>query len=242
MAGSGAASRAKVGSAQLAGKGAVTALVLSPDGVRVAIVAGEKLYLGAIAAVTTASTDSSKTAIADAPAALTVINLQQLQGSLTDVGPVAFQSSNELMVVSSNLPAMMIKQLKIDGSDLAQATTNSQYGDVTSMAVSTVDSTAEVAAPDATTDVTTSAAAAVYVTLGQPGALGPILRLQGSLRDGEWVPADAQIRWPPACSSRTEPGAPATRSRLDDAVESPRAGRCSKGRSCPQHQKLSTSA
>ncbi len=192
VAGSGAASRAKVGSAQLAGKGAVTALVVSPDGVRVAIVAGQKLYLGAIAAVTTASTDASNPAIADAPAALTVINLQQLQGSLTDVGPVAFQSSNELMVVSSNLPGYRsIKELKIDGSDLAQATTNSQYGDVTSMAVSTVDSTADVAAPEASTDVTTSAAAAVYVTLGQPGALGPILKLQGSLRDGEWVPADA---------------------------------------------------
>ena len=134
--------------------------------------------------MTTASTDSSNPAIADAPAALTVINLQQLQGRLTDVGPVAFQSSNELMVVSSNLPGYRsIKELKIDGSDLAQATTNSQYGDVTSMAVSTVDSTAEAAAPDDPT-VHHVAAAAVYVTLGQPGALGPILKLQGSLATG----------------------------------------------------------
>ncbi len=189
--GSGAASRAKVGSAQLTGKGAVTALVLSPDGVRVAIVAGQKLYLGAIAPVSTAQTDSTSPATADTPAALTVINLQQLQGALTDVGPVAFQSSNDLMVVSNNLPGYRsIKELKIDGSNLTQATTNAQYSDVTSMAVSTVDSTAEAATPDDPTSDTTITAAAVYVTVGQQGAPGPILKLQGTLADGEWVKAD----------------------------------------------------
>ncbi len=189
--GNGAASRAKVGSAQLVGKGAVSSLVLSPDGVRVAIVAGQKLYIGAIAPVSTAPTDKTNPATADTPAALTVINLEQLQGSLTDVGPVAFQSSNDLMVVSNNLPGYRsIKELKIDGSDLTQATTNSQYGDVTSMAVSTVDSTAEAPTPDDPNSDTATAAAAVYVTLGQPGAVSPILKLQGALSDGEWVPAD----------------------------------------------------
>ncbi len=191
--GSGAASRAKVGSPQLAGKGAVTALVLSPDGVRVAIVAGQKLYLGAIAPVSTAPTDApTPPATADTPAALTVINIEQLQGVLTDVGPVAFQSSNDLMVVSDNLPGYRsIKELKIDGSDLAQATTNSQYGDVTSMAVSTVDSTAEAPTPESPTSHAPAAAASVYVTLGQTGVPAPILKLQGSLSDGEWVQAAA---------------------------------------------------
>ena len=55
---SGNPSRDRVGSDALAGKGPVTALALSPDGVRIAIVAGERLYLGVVAPVP-----------ADAPAA-----------------------------------------------------------------------------------------------------------------------------------------------------------------------------
>jgi hypothetical protein len=182
----GSASRAKVGSAELAGKGQVTELVLSPDGVRVAIVAGGKLYLGAITAPTTAKADATTPATTDGPDAPTVTNLHELRADLTNVGPVAFSSANELMVVSNSLPGYRsIKEVRVDGSDLTQVTTDSQYGDVTSMAVSVVDSTSE-----ATTDEVQSAAAPVYVILGQPGALGPVLKLQGSLSDGKWVAAD----------------------------------------------------
>ena len=43
---SGSPSRERVDSDEFTGKGPVTALALSPDGVRVAVVAGERLYSG----------------------------------------------------------------------------------------------------------------------------------------------------------------------------------------------------
>ncbi len=188
--GTGTASRAKVGSTGLAGKGQVTAFVLSPDGVRVAVVAGGKLYIGAIAGpLNGAKTGTTNSASTDDPNALTVTNLQELRGDLASVGPVAFQSANELMVVSASLPGYRsIKELKVDGSDLTQVTTDSQYGDVTSLAVSAVNSTAT-----APTDSSQTAPAWVYITLGQPGALGPVLKLQGSLSEGKWVSADPTV-------------------------------------------------
>ncbi len=179
------ASRAKVGSAELAGKGRVTALVLSPDGVRVAIVAGGKLFLGAVATVGATKPDTGSAA--NSADALTITNLRVLRSDLTGVGAVAFENASYLMVVSNNFPGYRsIKELKVDGSDVTQATTALQYGDVTSMAVSAVDSTAEAPGEN-----TPSAAAAVYVTLGQQGSLGPVLKLQGTLSDGTWLPADA---------------------------------------------------
>ena len=185
--GTGTASRAKVGSADLTGKGAVTALLLSPDGVRVAIVAGGKLYLGAIATPDAdAPTGTSVANPAEGPDALTVTNLRELRTDLTNVGPVAFQSAEKLMVVSSNVPGYRsIKQLNVDGSGLTQVTTDSQFGDVTSMAISVVDSTAEVPGEDV------QATGTLFVTVGQPGTVGPVLELRGSLTDGSWQPADA---------------------------------------------------
>ncbi len=177
------ASRAKVGSAELAGKGTVTSLVLSPDGVRVAIVAGGKLYLGAIAAPDADARSGPSTAPSEGPDALAVTNLRQLRSDLTNVGPVSFQSAKKLLVVTSNAPGYRsIKQLNVDGSDLTQVTTDSQYGDVTSMAVSVVDSTAEASSDG------TAASATLFVTIGQSDALGTVLELNGSLTDGRWQP------------------------------------------------------
>lgn len=184
--GTGSASRAKVGSAQLAGKGTVTSMVVSPDGVRVAVVAGGRLYLGAIAAVGPVKPGAATTAT-DAPDALALVNLLELRTDLTSVGPVAFSSANDLFVVSSNLPGYRsLKQVKVDGSELSQASTDSQYGDITSTAVSAVDPTAQ-----APSDPSTVGTTALYVTIGQPGAVGPVLKLQGSFIDGRWVPFDA---------------------------------------------------
>lgn len=184
--GTGTASRAKVGSADLAGKGAVTALVLSPDGVRVAIVAGGKLYLGAVATPDAdAPAGAGNSTPAEGPDALTVTNLRELRSGLTNVGPVAFQSAEKLMVVSSNLPGYRaIKQLNTDGSDLTQVTTDSQYGDVTSVAISVVDSTAEAPGEDLQSSGT------LYVTVGQQDTVGSVLELKGSLTDGVWQAAD----------------------------------------------------
>ena len=186
--GTGTASRAKVGSADLAGKGAVTSLVLSPDGVRVAIVAGGKLYLGAVAAPDAGAASGSGSANSsptEGPDALTVTNLRELRPDLTNVGPVAFQSAEKLMVVSSNVPGYRaLKQINTDGSDLTQVTTDSQYGDITSVAISVVDSTAEAPGEDL------QAAGTLYVTVGQQGTVGSVLVLKGSLTDGSWLAAD----------------------------------------------------
>ena len=184
--GTGTASRAKVGSADLAGKGAVTSLVLSPDGVRVAIVAGGNLYLGAIAAPDGDSTSaSSPSGPAEGTDALTVTNLRELRSDLTNVGTVAFQSAEKLMVVSSNMPGYRaLKQLNTDGSDLTQVTTDSQYGDITSVAISVVDPTAQVSGEDLQPSGT------LYVTVGQQNEVGSVLELKGSLTDGSWQAAD----------------------------------------------------
>ena len=107
-------SRQRVDSTELSGKGAVTALALSPDGVRVAVVAGEKLYLGVLtppwptrrttppagAAGAAPTTDTA----AD-PAAgrtpLEITKLTQLRPDLIHVGPVGFANSRELVVAAS---------------------------------------------------------------------------------------------------------------------------------------------
>lgn len=183
--GTGTASRAKVGSADLAEKGPVTALVLSPDGVRVAIIAGGKLYLGAVATPDAAAAGAGSGTPAEGPDALAVTNLRELRSDLTNVGPVVFQSAEKLMVVSSNVPGYRaIKQLNTDGSDLTQVTTDSQYGDVTSIAISVVDSTAEVPGEDLQSSGT------LYVTVGQQGTVGAVLELKGALTDGVWQAAD----------------------------------------------------
>lgn len=185
--GTGTASRAKVASTDLAGKGPVTSLVLSPDGVRVAIVAGGKLYLGAVATPDTDASGSAKAGAAGGgPDALTVINLRELRTDLTNVGPVVFQSAEKLMVVASNLPGYRaLKQLNTDGSDLTQVTTDQQYGDVTSVAISVVDSTAQAPGDDLQSPGT------LFVTVGQQGTVGQVLELKGSLIDGVWQAADA---------------------------------------------------
>lgn len=184
--GTSTASRAKVGSPDLAGKGPVTSLVLSPDGVRIAIVAGGRLYLGAISTPDADGTPQSAGAgPAEGPDALTVTNLRELRSDLTNVGPVAFQSAEKLMVVSSNVPGYRaLKQLNTDGSDLTQVTTDSQYGDITSVAISVVDSTAEAPGEDLQSPGT------LYVTVGQQGTVGSVLELKGSLTDGVWQAAD----------------------------------------------------
>ncbi|MRC75108.1 hypothetical protein GH820_28665, partial [Bacillus thuringiensis] len=80
-------------------KGAVTALALSPDGVRIAIVAGGQLYVG----VLTPAPAEGATAPTTTPAAgrdesggqtpLEISGLTPLRSSLQDVGPVTFVNS-----------------------------------------------------------------------------------------------------------------------------------------------------
>ena len=178
----GVPSRAKVGAAGLAGKGAVTALTLSPDGVRVAIIAGGRLYLGAIAAPASAGSSADTTSTgapgSDSPDALSVVNLQQVRTDLTNVTAVAFSTAKQLLVVSAGLPYQSISSLSTDGFALDGLTTVGLTQDITGMAVSIVDATGDVGG------ATPAAVAPIYVSFG-----GQIYKLSGNQSDGEWVPA-----------------------------------------------------
>ncbi len=85
-------SRERVGSTQLAGKGPVTALALSPDGVRVAVVAGERLYLGVLTRQSVGDTAPATTdpGVATTQTPLQITRLSLLRPDLVHVGPVSF--------------------------------------------------------------------------------------------------------------------------------------------------------
>ncbi|QNK80837.1 LpqB family beta-propeller domain-containing protein [Nakamurella sp. PAMC28650] len=197
------ASRAKVTAGQLNGLGAVTGLTLSPDGVRVAIVAGGRLYLGAIAVPVAAKAGSTNSAAPETPDSLTVINLEQVRGELDDVGPVAFGSANELLVVAKNPSVSFgayraITEMNVDGSDAVPVTTTQLPGDIQAMAVSTVDPAAVQSTSNTGTvnGSGTAATSSVYIIWGSPGQPGDIWELKGSLDGGQWVSAstDAAAR------------------------------------------------
>jgi hypothetical protein len=131
-----------------------------------------------------------------------VVNLEEVRGELDDVGPVAFGSANELLVVAKNPTVLYggyrsITEMNVDGSDATPVTTSQLPGDIQSMAVSTVD-----AAVQSTTDSGNSSAVAseqpssVYIIWGSPGQPGDIWELKGSLADGQWQSAstDAATR------------------------------------------------
>ena len=155
----GEASRERVGSASLIGLGPVTALALSPDGVRVAVVAGDKLYLGVIAP---APADETATAVPPPnpnapdqravqrrlprnPAAepqsgqspLVVTNLSVLRPDLLRVGAVAFANSRELMVAAATTPTSYrtVDAVSIDGFELRGVSDRGIFGDVDAIAV-----------------------------------------------------------------------------------------------------------
>ena len=167
----GTASRVRVESTALAGIGPVTALALSPDGVRVAVVAGERLYVGVISPVQpTVPTEVPPTAgaqpddpDAQSPATVAITNLVEIRPDLMDVGAVAFSSSRELTVAGATSPVSRrtLWNVGVDGRDLTGFTTAGIFGDVQSLAVSS----------------------------GAPPLIGfgdRIWRLDGSASNGQW--------------------------------------------------------
>jgi hypothetical protein len=167
-------SRERVGSDELAGKGPVTALALSPDGVRVAVVAGERLYLGV---VTPALVDAGSTATNSAtpapsdPAAdggseqapLEITHLTMLRPDLVHVGPVAFANSREVLVASSTTPNTYrsLWDVSIDGFDSRKISDQGKFGDIDGLAV--------------------AAGEPLLITFG-----GRVWELEGSQADGQW--------------------------------------------------------
>ncbi len=172
---SGNASRDRVGSDALTGKGPVTALALSPDGVRVAVVAGERLYLGVVtpvpadapaAAASTGAVPSPDPA-ADttaAPTQLEITNLTLLRSDLVHVGPVTFANSREIMVAASTTPNTYrsIWDVSIDGFESRKITDQGVFGDIDGLAVA-------VGEP-------------MLITFG-----GRVWQLQGTQADGQWT-------------------------------------------------------
>lgn len=159
-------SRQRVGSAQLAGKGPVTALALSPDGVRVAIVAGQRLYLGVLTA-TPAGNDAPATndpaAQAAAQTPLQISQLAVVRPDLLQVGPVSFSNSRELLVAASTSlnTYRSLWDVSIDGFESRKLTDQGIFGDIDGLAV----------------------------TVGQPLLItfgGRVWQLVGSQTDGQW--------------------------------------------------------
>jgi hypothetical protein len=169
---SGTPTWSRVSAPDLAGKGPVTALALSPDGVRVAVVAGGKLYLGVI---TPAADNSGAPASTDAQApgsdasdhrGLAVTGLRVLRGDLTDVGPVTWSDSTDLMVAAKGprSPYRTVFDVSVDGQGVDPITTVGIFGDV-----------------DAIT--TAGADQPMLISFG-----GHVWQLQGLPQTGEWVP------------------------------------------------------
>lgn len=124
----------------LAGKGAVTALALSPDGVRVAIVAGHRLYIGVIVSQQPDSGGSPMTQPGSgggSPPTTSITGLVQIDPSLTNVGPIAFSSADGLLVGAklANAVFVTVHQVSIDGSVDSPVTDTNITGDVTDIAV-----------------------------------------------------------------------------------------------------------
>lgn len=172
--GTGCPCQVKVGSSELNKKGPVTALALSPDGVRVAILAGQKLYLGAVAA---GSADSGSAPVtgavvappaADSRSAISIVNLMELRSDLTQVGAVQFKTATTLLVAAAGAGSLVrtVRQVSIDGSELVALTSNGlNNNDVDGIAVSD---------------------AQLYASFS-----GRVVELDGNQQDGRWVPPPA---------------------------------------------------
>lgn len=174
----GTPSRDRVVSTELAGKGTVTALALSPDGVRVAVVAGERLYIGVVKPAPqddeAATPDQATRAVVPSPDAgpdtaagqvpLIISSLTLLRPDLLHVGPVTFANSREVMVAASTNPNTYrsLWDVSIDGFESRKITDRGVFGDIDGLAV--------------------AAGEPLLITFG-----GRVWQLEGSQADGQWT-------------------------------------------------------
>ena len=138
----------------------ITAFVVSPDGVRVALVADKRLYLGVLSYVTdeNSGADQTTTTTSGDPVGTpsggtsagrpTVIDLALLESSFPSVGAVAFLNASYLIVAGQRSDpgyANSLQQISIDGwRPQTKGTSGIQNDDIISMAISTDGQTAYV--------------------------------------------------------------------------------------------------
>ncbi len=141
---SGTPTRERVPADELAGKGDLTSLALSPDGVRVAIVAGGQLYVGVrtpapaegASAPTTTSGDGAGRDEAAGHVPLVISGLSLLRGDMQDVGPVTFANSLELVVAAATTPDgfRSLWNISIDGYESRKISDNGIFGTIDGLA------------------------------------------------------------------------------------------------------------
>ena len=161
-------------------KGTVQALQVSPDGVRVAMIINNLLYLGAVqnadredsgggdATPTSGVPTAPSTPVPSTTKSTAVIkNLHRVGLSLSDVAAVTFSSSIELMVAAktANSGIRTVTRLRIDSSDSPAVTADQLTNDVTAIAVH----------PDGPT-------AGMYIGFGNR-----VYQLSGTVSDGRWI-------------------------------------------------------
>lgn len=174
---SGAPTWSRVAAPGLAELGPVTALMLSPDGVRVAVVAGGVLYLG----VVTDSADSAPSAPSTEDGAaesdhhgIQLAGLRVLRADLLDVGPVTWDDSATLLVGAKTAGSThrTVYQVSVDGQSVEPVTTRQEVGDVFG-----------------DVDAVASSASDLPMLISFSGR---IWQLQDGRASGQWVPPDGR--------------------------------------------------
>lgn len=179
---SGTPTWSRVAAPGLANLGAVTVLALSPDGVRVALVAGGTLYLGLIAALPdSAAHDGAATGGAGASGGasadhhgLQITALRVLRSDLTDVGPVTWEDSTTLLVGAkvTDSTYRTVYEVSVDGQSEDAVTTSQLFGDVFGNVEAIASSNSDLP---------------LLISFG-----GRIWQLQGGTLTGQWVPPDGR--------------------------------------------------
>jgi hypothetical protein len=174
---SGTPTWSRVAAPELAKLGPVTALELSPDGVRVAVVADGRLYLGVVVSAPDGGdqpADSGSKAVAGDRHGLMIDGLHDLRADLSDVGPVAWADSANLLVGAKTASSAhrTVFRVSVDGQSVDPVTTSQIYGDVFS---------------DVEAIASSNSGLPMLISFN-----GRIWQLQGSLTSGQWVPPDGR--------------------------------------------------
>lgn len=167
----------RVSAPGLADLGPVTALELSPDGVRVALVANHVLYVGVVV-VSESDLDPEERgptsdAAKDRPT-ISIAGLEVLRADLTDVGPIAWDDSVNLLIGARQARSVhrSVFQVSVDGQSVDPITTAQTTGTV----FADVDA---IAASDSDLPM--------LISFG-----GNVWQLQGNRTSGQWVPPDGR--------------------------------------------------